>query len=1090
MQTNVRTMDPISRGCRAMLATAAFPLLLLFALALAQPVSAQNQLTLSNNYFVTGDYVVGGVGLRGLGVNGFATGKISIPDQNSVPATGVPPGADIVAAFLYWETVEGNQLTFAGRNGFFNGYPITGDVLGNPNAPTSWSTGGCSGAAQGSKTMRVYRADVRPYLPLDANGNIQTPNVSAPGKYQVSLADSGSNGGGVPLTLGASLVIIYRVQSPQVPLNSIVLYDGAFAPSNSSSTMTLGIQGFYQADSAPNGASPVAKITHIVGNGQPNKFESVSLNSVPLPSLYTGLPPFPGIYNQNTISLNGGGSWDNPTWQANAAVPPGTTLPETSLVVPSGSNSGCVNWGAIIFSTTVKDSDNDGLLDVWESNNPPGYTDLISNQFVALPGADPLVKDIFVEVDYLHNLDLQAGSYPHSHLPKQVALDAVGNAFKNAQVDCDASGANCKGVRVHFDVGNVYQSPLPGGPSTTCGTPSVACDPYIISNPAGTGGKAISESTVVCNDSGTPPLCQFPGQPTVGWKGDFLFLRDSFATVPGSNPPVPIFPRAQSYHYALFGHALGEEESFWSTVDPLLPLDPTIPQLVSIVNDGTTTKVTIKSPPGVLNPGDCPNDAFPACSDSNYLRVTVSGALGQPNLNATYIFTKLSSNTVGGTTTTVFSIPTANVPVGTYDFAKEPQLAVSFLGPTTSSGHADFGGGGDLAVMFGLWLADDAPNCQADPSVPLATGQTYCTNQVGTITAQGGTLLHELGHTLTLTHGGTYYSNNQNNPPSVPTYGLNCKPNFLSVMSYLFQIRGFPDGGKIDYSGSILPDLNESLLSESSGINLGQSTLHFTRWYAAPNSLDLQLGSSRIAKAHCDGSPITDSAKMVRVNGASFTQVDWNNDLVVPNAVNPQDVDFNGTIDNASAPLRGFSDWATIDLRQIGARAGAFGFSGGSGGRTGGGGGRTGGGGGRTGGGGGRTGGGGGRTGGGGDEQDSDTANSTADAPPTLTAAMSGHNVALSWTAPEFGQVRRYDVWRAVGSFPTLQSVVLGIKANSKLFTNLTAPNGQTGTPPSKTFTDMNVKNNTTYTYFVTVTNNKGVQSGASDPPTTIQVKF
>src|SRR6266404_3671820 len=137
MQTSVPTPGTISWGRRLKLAAAALGLLLAFGFA--QPASAQNtsnQLTLSNNYFVTGDYVVGGVGLRGLGVNGLATGKISIPDQNSVPATGVPPGADIVAAFLYWETVEGNQLAFAGRSGFFNGYPITGEVLGNPNAPT------------------------------------------------------------------------------------------------------------------------------------------------------------------------------------------------------------------------------------------------------------------------------------------------------------------------------------------------------------------------------------------------------------------------------------------------------------------------------------------------------------------------------------------------------------------------------------------------------------------------------------------------------------------------------------------------------------------------------------------------------------------------------------------------------------------------------------------------------------------------------------------------------------------------------------------------------------------------------------------
>src|SRR5438045_8598336 len=79
-------------------------LLLLFGLmsALAQPASAQttNQLTLANNFFVTGDYVVGGVGLRGLGdASGFAKGTISIPDSLNQPnATSVPAGSDIVPA--------------------------------------------------------------------------------------------------------------------------------------------------------------------------------------------------------------------------------------------------------------------------------------------------------------------------------------------------------------------------------------------------------------------------------------------------------------------------------------------------------------------------------------------------------------------------------------------------------------------------------------------------------------------------------------------------------------------------------------------------------------------------------------------------------------------------------------------------------------------------------------------------------------------------------------------------------------------------------------------------------------------------------
>src|SRR5262249_7429796 len=209
-----------------------------------------NPLNFSNNYFVTGDYVVAGVGLPGLWVDGYATEKISMPDANFMPAEGVPTGADIVAAFLYWETVESSQSAFAGQNGFFRpvfqsgpatGYPITGVILGNPNAPVSWSSGGCSGNAQGSKTMRVYGADVLRFLRLDAKGN-----VLATGTYEVSLADTGSNGGSAPLTLGASLIIIYRA-TPSPLLTSVVIYDGAFAPSNGSSPVTQSLQGFYQA---------------------------------------------------------------------------------------------------------------------------------------------------------------------------------------------------------------------------------------------------------------------------------------------------------------------------------------------------------------------------------------------------------------------------------------------------------------------------------------------------------------------------------------------------------------------------------------------------------------------------------------------------------------------------------------------------------------------------------------------------------------------------------------------------------------------------------------------------------------------------
>ena len=163
-------------AAREMGATVALGFVLVFVFA--QTGSAQNnQLNFGENYFVSGDYVVAGVGLRGLGgKNGYATQQLTMPDKNSVPSTGVPAGADIVAAILYWQTVESTQTTFVGQNGFFRplfkggpatGYAITGVALGNPNAPTSWSSGGCSGNAQGSKTIRTYRADVRPFLQQD-----------------------------------------------------------------------------------------------------------------------------------------------------------------------------------------------------------------------------------------------------------------------------------------------------------------------------------------------------------------------------------------------------------------------------------------------------------------------------------------------------------------------------------------------------------------------------------------------------------------------------------------------------------------------------------------------------------------------------------------------------------------------------------------------------------------------------------------------------------------------------------------------------------------------------------------------------------
>ncbi len=85
---------------------------------------------------------------------------------------------------------------------------------------------------------------------------------------------------------------------------------------------------------------------------------------------------------------------------------------------------------------------------------------------------------------------------------------------------------------------------------------------------------------------------------------------------------------------------------------------------------------------------------------------------------------------------------------------------------TSISGYSDLGGA-DSAVTLGLW--ETAPNQDMSKRSNVLAG----------------TLFHEIGHTLGLSHGGTYYDA----PGSyVPTFDPNCKPNYQSVMNYLFQL--------------------------------------------------------------------------------------------------------------------------------------------------------------------------------------------------------------------------------------------------------------------------------------------------------------
>jgi hypothetical protein len=76
---------------------------------------------------------------------------------------------------------------------------------------------------------------------------------------------------------------------------------------------------------------------------------------------------------------------------------------------------------------------------------------------------------------------------------------------------------------------------------------------------------------------------------------------------------------------------------------------------------------------------------------------------------------------------------------------------------------------------------------------------------VGSTDQQEGTLMHELGHNLNLKHGGNS--------------ATNCKPNYVSVMSYSLQFNNFVPTRLYDYSRADVNDLVEAAgLSEAAGI--------------------------------------------------------------------------------------------------------------------------------------------------------------------------------------------------------------------------------------------------------------------------------
>jgi VCBS repeat-containing protein len=559
---------------------------LMHAITPAQQVPP-DALKFFKNYFVTGSYVVGGVGMRGKGVGGLATGTI--------PMVGAPEGADLVAAFLYWQVVTKDQTgdlgaaraTFGPWSATPPAVPITpfsgialstadgplGKVLG-AGQPPCWSGGGGTGTGGAYRTF-TYRTDVLRFLHIDE----ATGKFTVNGYYQVQLPD----GDGVT-ALGASLVVIYRDTNPAQPLKSIVLYDGTYTMDQSSQGMFQRLAGFYDGTAA-------GKLTHIVGSGQANKSEILRFNGTAIDT-----NPFKSVL---------GGNWDNPTYSLSSGLPTEVT---TSVDHEGFSAFDCLTWAAIVYETPVKDTDGDGLLDAWETSPPP--VDPFGQPLpdLAAMGATPDHQDVFVEVGYMKTGDTSYGGVgkpAHSHLPTPAAIDLIGDAFGKAPV---ANPDGSTGIRLHVDVGPDYPQCAPDEMvDGTCAGPSFPpCTPeevakhtcwstdYVVPANLARGGEWLDESitTPACDRGSDEPLwkCQFQQHPgTVGWKTGFQYIKDQILSGPPADPADPITGedpcdvpgntcvrrfdrnRSDAFHYAFFAHAVGMPKSKNACLDASQP---------------------------------------------------------------------------------------------------------------------------------------------------------------------------------------------------------------------------------------------------------------------------------------------------------------------------------------------------------------------------------------------------------------------------------------------------------------------------------------------------------------------------------------
>ena len=554
-------------------------------------VPGTDALPYARSYLVTGNYVAGSVDLteelNPPDANGFSTGVI--------PMSGIPADADIVAAYLYWETIAPVADPGLAAGVKFRGQEILlNDVVGvkASSAPLVGTTASCWSSGS-PLAMIQFRADVLRFLPIRVDKNdqptgkrlVNDDDLAAHGLPLTSVTLPARNGNQIPESAGASLVVVYR--NPAEPLRKIVFYDGIHIMPSLTSTMTQTLRGFYKSSAAKS-----AKITQVFASGQPNNNERIFFNA----GTSTQLSPFNPVLG-GTSSQRG---WATLTYNVSNLMNPGSNSDggygetvTTTVDHSGGGGNDCLTWGAIIFSTAVADAEaggGDGIPDGLE-DAVGGLKDPDGLQLPDLHGigASSAQRDLFIEFNAMRTLVAKthgspAAPYPgaaaplysksvpaHTHMPTPQVLKMLGDRY------------SAHGITPHFDVGNLDTYHALGTmthPGWVDDYSSLEAEGYLVPSAFARGGEVIDERA--CDPAN--PACQFPAYPgTVGWKLGLQVLRDAPV---GDNGEELIAPaelagwkegaqqrrrfdqgRKGLFHYVLYAHARGRARSDFPCLD-------------------------------------------------------------------------------------------------------------------------------------------------------------------------------------------------------------------------------------------------------------------------------------------------------------------------------------------------------------------------------------------------------------------------------------------------------------------------------------------------------------------------------------------